>query len=236
MTAGRLSGRIALVTGASRGLGASVARHLAAAGAHLVLVGRTVGALEEIDDEIRSAGGSATLVAQDLNEFDAIDRLGAALYERFQRLDILVGNAGALGTLSPVSHIDPKVWDETFAVNVTANFRLVRSFDALLRRSDAGRAIFVTTGATRAPRAYWGAYGASKAALEYMVLSWAEEVARTSLRVNLVNPGATRTAMRAAAFPGEDPLTLPHPDEIAPVFVDLADPDCRRHGEIVNAQ
>lgn len=236
MTAGRLSGRIALVTGASRGLGASVARHLAAAGAHLVLVGRTVGALEEIDDEIRSAGGSATLVVQDLNEFDAIDRLGAALYERFQRLDILVGNAGALGTLSPVSHIDPKVWDETFAVNVTANFRLVRSFDALLRRSDAGRAIFVTTGATRAPRAYWGAYGASKAALEYMVLSWAEEVARTSLRVNLVNPGATRTAMRAAAFPGEDPLTLPHPDEIAPVFVDLADPDCRRHGEIVNAQ
>lgn len=236
MTAGRLSGRIALVTGASRGIGAAVARRLAAEGAHPVLVARTVGGLEEVDDSIRAAGGSATLVAQDITEFDAIDRLGAAIYERFRRLDILVGNAGTLGVLSPVGHIDPKVWDEAFAVNVTANFRLIRSFDALLRQSDAGRAIFVTTGATRAPRAYWSAYGASKAALEYMVLAWAEEVARTPLRVNLLNPGPTRTAMRAAAMPGEDAQTLPHPDEIAPAFVALADPDCTRHGEIVSAR
>jgi len=234
--AGRLEGRTALVTGASRGIGAAVARLFAREGAHVVALARTVGGLEELDDAIRAEGGSATLVPQDMTDFDALDRLGAALFDRFGSLDVLVGNAGALGTLAPVNHIEPAVWDEAFAVNVTANFRLIRSLDPLLRRSDAGRAVFVTTGATRRPRAYWSAYGASKAALEYMVLAWADEVAKTGLRVNLVNPGATRTAMRAAAFPGEDPGSLPHPDEIAPAFLALAAPDCTRHGEIVEAR
>lgn len=236
MSGGRLEGRTALVTGASRGIGAAVARLFAREGAHVIALARTVGALEELDDAIRDAGGSATLVPQDMTDFDALDRLGAALYDRFGKLDVLVGNAGVLGVLSPVNHIDPKVWDEAFAANVTANFRLIRSLDPLLRQSDAGRAIFVTSGATRAPRAYWGAYGASKAALEYMVLTWAQEVAKTPLRVNLVNPGATRTKMRAAAFPGEDPMSRPHPDEIAPAFLDLATADCKRHGEVIDAQ
>ena len=233
---GRLAGRVALVTGASRGIGAAVARLLAAEGAHIVAAARTVGGLEELDDSIRAAGGTATLVPQDLTDFDAIDKLGAALHERFGRLDVLVGNAGVLGGLSPVNHIEPEVWDEAVAINLTANYRLIRSLDPLLRQSDAGRAVFVSTGATRAPRPYWGTYGATKIALEYLVLTWAAEVAKTSLRVNMVNPGGTRTAMRAAAFPGEDPETLPAPENIAPVFLDLAAPDCTRHGEIVNAQ
>ncbi len=234
--AGRLAGRIALVTGASRGIGAAVARLFAREGAHVVAVARTVGGLEELDDAIRTAGGTATLVPQDLGEFDALDKLGAALHERYGRLDILVGNAGVLGGLTPVNHIEPKVWDEALAINLTANYRLIRSLDPLLRRSDAGRAIFVTTGATRGPRPYWATYGTTKAALEYLVLTWAAELAKTAIRVNLVNPGATRTAMRAAAMPGEDPETLPTPDDIAPVFLDLATPDCTRHGEIVTAQ
>lgn len=232
---GRLAGRVALITGASRGIGAAVARRYAAEGAHVVLIGRTVGGLEEVDDAVKAAGGSATLVPQDLTDYDAIDRLGAALYERFRRLDILVGNAGALGVLSPVPHIEPKLWDETFAVNVTANFRLIRSLDPLLRQSESGRAIFVTTAATKAPRAYWSAYGASKIALEYMVQTWAAEVAKTKLRVNLVDPGATRTAMRAAAFPGEDPETVKPPDALGDLFVDLGAAECKRHGEVVDA-
>ena len=235
-TEGRLAGRIALVTGASRGIGAAVARLFAAEGAHIVAVARTVGGLEELDDAIRAAGGTATLVPQDLREFDAIDKLGAALHERYGQLDVLVGNAGVLGGLTPVSHIEPEVWDEALAINLTANYRLIRSLEPLLRRSDAGRAVFVTTGATRGPLPYWATYGTTKIALEYMVLTWAAEIAKTSIRVNLVNPGATRTAMRAAAMPGEDPETLPSPEEIAPVFLDLATPDCTRHGEIVNAR
>lgn len=233
---GRLAGRIALVTGASRGIGAAVARLFAAEGAHIVALARTVGGLEELDDAIRAGGGTATLVPQDITDFDALDRLGAALHERFGRLDVLVGNAGVLGGLSPVNHIEPKAWDEAVAVNLTANYRLIRSLDPLLRQSDAGRAIFVSTGATRSPRPYWGVYGTTKIALEYIVLTWAAEVAKTNIRVNLVNPGATRTAMRAAAMPGEDPSTLPAPEDIAPAFLDLATPDCTRHGEIVNAQ
>jgi len=233
---GRLAGRVALVTGASRGIGAAVARLFAGEGAHIVAVARTVGGLEELDDAIRAAGGTATLVPQDLQEFDAIDRLGAALHERYGRLDILVGNAGVLGGLTPVSHIEPKAWDEALAINLTANYRLIRSLEPLLRQSDAGRAIFVSTGATRCPRPYWATYGTTKIALEYLVLTWAAEVARTNIKVNLVNPGATRTAMRAAAMPGEDPQSLPAPDDIAPAFLDLATPGCTRHGEIVNAQ
>ena len=231
-----LEGRVALVTGASRGIGAAVARLFAAQGAHIVAVARTVGGLEELDDAISAAGGSATLVPQDLADLDAIDRLGAALHERFGKLDILVANAGVLGVLSPIAHVDPKVWDETMLLNVTVNYRLIRAMEPLLRLSDAGRAIFVTSGASRAPRAYWGPYGTSKAALDYMVGTWAQEVAKTSIRVNLLNPGATRTGMRAAAMPGEDPMNLPAPEDIAPAFLDLASPACTKHGETVNAQ
>jgi len=233
---GRLAGRIAVVTGASRGIGAAVARLLAGEGAHIVAIARTVGGLEELDDAIRASGGTTTLVPQDLTDFEAIDRLGAALYQRYGRLDVLVGNAGVLGGLTPVGHIEPRAWEEALAINLTANYRLIRSLDPLLRQSDAGRAVFVTSGATRRPRPYWATYGTTKIALEYLVLTWAAEVAKTNIRVNLVNPGATRTAMRAAAMPGEDPQTLPTADEIAPAFLELAAPDCARHGEIVNAQ
>ena len=236
MPEGLLEGRVALVTGASRGIGAAVAKLFAAQGAHIIALARTVGGLEELDDAIAAAGGTATLVPQDLADLDAIDRLGAALHERFGKLDILVANAGVLGVLSPIAHVDPKVWDETMLLNVTVNFRLIRSLDPLLRLSDAGRAIFVTSGAARAPRAYWGPYGTSKAALDYMVGTWAQEVLKTNIRVNLINPGATRTAMRATAMPGEDPMTLPAPEDIAPAFLELANPACTKHGEIVNAQ
>jgi len=232
----QLAGRVALVTGASRGIGAAVARRFAAAGAHVVLLARTQGALEELDDEIRAQGGAATLVPLDLREPDSIDQMGLALFQRFGRLDILVGNAAVLGGLSPVGHYAVKDWTEVMAVNVTANWRLIRSFDALLRQSDAGRAIFVTSGVTRGAFPYWGAYTASKAALEAMVRCWAAEVERTSpLRVNLVDPGVVRTRMRAQAFPGEDANLHPAPDAIADVFVELASPQCQRNGEIVQA-
>ena len=230
---GWLAGRIALVTGASRGLGAAVAKCFAAEGAHLVLVARTVGALEELDDAIQALGSSATLVPLDLKEFDQVDRLGAALYERYKKLDILVGNAGMLGTLAPMGHIDPPVWDEVMALNVTANWRLIRSMDPLLRQSDAGRAIFVTSGAGAGVHPYWGAYAASKAALESIVRSYAGEMTKTKVRINLIDPGPVRTAMRAQAFPGEDPMKLRTPDEIAPYFLELALPDCARMGEVV---
>ena len=229
----RLEGRIALITGASRGIGAAVAKRFAAEGAHVVLVARTVGGLEEVDDAIQAAGGSALLVPLDLREFEQIDRLGAALYERYQRLDILVGNAAQLGVLSPLGHIDPPVWEAVMAVNVTANWRLIRSMDPLLRAADAGRAVFVTSGVANGVFPYWGAYAASKAALEMMVRTYAGETAKTRLRVNLLDPGIVRTAMRAQAFPGEDPMTLAHPDEIAGHFVPLASPDCTEHGKIV---
>jgi len=233
-TGGRaLEGRIALITGASRGIGAAVARRFAREGAHLILAARTQGALEELDDEVRAMGGSVTLVPGDLTDFDAIDRMGAAVFERFKRLDILVGNAGALGTLSPLGHIDAKTWDQVMAINLTANWRLIRSFDSLLRLSDAGRAIFVTSGV--GARAYWGAYAVSKAALETLVRIYAAEVAKTNVRVNLLDPGAIRTAMRAQAFPGEDPMTLRPPESITDLFVELARPACTRNGERVEA-
>ena len=236
MPEGLLEGRVALVTGASRGIGAAVAKLFAAQGAHIIALARTVGGLEELDDAIAAAGGTATLVPQDLADLDAIDRLGAALHERFGKLDILVANAGVLGVLSPIAHVEQKDWDETMLLNVTVNYRLIRAMEPLLRLSDAGRAIFVTSGASRAPRAYWGPYGTSKAALDYMVGTWAQEVLKTNIRVNLINPGATRTAMRATAMPGEDPMTLPAPEDIAPAFLELASPTCTMHGEIVNAQ
>ena len=233
---GILSGRVAVITGASRGIGAAIARRFAAEGAHVVLVARTSGGLEEVDDAVRKLGGSATLVPLDLTDFDAIDRLGAALYERFQRLDILVGNAGLLGTLTPIAQVKPKEWQQVLDVNLTANWRLIRSFDPLLRASDAGRAIFVTSGAARGPRAYWGTYAVSKAALEMLVGVYAAETAKTKVRVNLLDPGRVRTGMRARAYPGENPETLPHPDQITDAFLALAGPACAKHGETVFAQ
>lgn len=232
----QLTGNVAVITGASRGIGAAVAKRLAREGAHVVLVARTVGGLEELDDEIRAAGGAATLVPLNLGELDRIDPLGPQLFQRFGRVDILVGNAGLLGTLGPLGHHDPKLWDEVMRVNVSANWRLIRTLDPLLRRAEAGRAIFVTTGATKQAHAYWGAYATSKAALEMMVKTWAAELNETKVRVNLLNPGATRTAMRAQAFPGEDPQTLPTPETIAETFLPLVLPSCTRHGEVVDSQ
>ncbi len=232
---GRLEGRIALITGASRGIGAAVAKRFAREGAHLVLVARTVGGLEEVDDAVRTEGGSATCAPFDLLDYPAIDRLGALLAERHGRLDVLVGNAAMLGGLRPMGHYPPAEWERVLALNLTANWRLIRSFDALLRASDAGRAIFVTSGVARGVFPYWGAYAASKAALESMVQTYAAEVQKTNVRVNLLDPGVVRTAMRAEAMPGEDPMTLPHPDDIAGAFVGLAEPACRRNGEVVAA-
>ena len=230
-----LAGRIALVTGASRGLGAAVAKALAAEGAHPILVARTQGGLEEVDDEIRSLGGSATLMPLDITQYDLVDRMGAAIFERWKKLDILVGNAGLLGGLSPLQHYKPDVWDNTFAVNVTANWRLIRSLDPLLRQSDAGRAVFMTSIAGRLARPYWGAYSVSKAALDMMVKTYAAEVANTPLRVNLFNPNRTRTSMRTEAYPGENPETVKTPDEAARQMIELVLPSCTRNGEIIDA-
>ncbi len=231
-----LAGRIAVITGASRGIGAAVAKRFASEGAHVVLVARTVGGLEEVDDAVRSAGGAATLVPLDLGDLERIDPLGPALFERFSKLDILVGNAGMLGTLGPLAHHDAKLWNEVIKVNVTANWRLIRTLEPLLRLSDAGRAIFVTSGAAHMVQAYWGAYSTTKAALEMMVKTWAAELAKTPVRVNLVSPGPIRTAMRASAFPGEDPNSLRPPEAITDLFVELASPACKRHGEVVLAR
>jgi NAD(P)-dependent dehydrogenase (short-subunit alcohol dehydrogenase family) len=230
---GRLDGRVALITGASRGLGAAAAKVFAREGAHAVLLARTVGGLEEVDDAIRAMGGGATLVPADLADGMAIDRLAAPLLERFGRLDILVGNAATLGRLTPLPHFPPDLWQEVFAINVHANWRLLRALDPLLRASPAGRAIFVTSGITRALAAYWGAYAASKAALEAMIAVYAKEVAKSPLRVNLADPGPMRTRMRALAFPGEDPMQLPPPETIAEKLVPLAEASCTRHGELV---
>lgn len=229
----RLAGRTALITGASRGIGAAVAKRYAAEGAHVVLIARTVGGLEELDDAIKAAGGSATLVPLDLRELDRIDPLGPALYQRFGKLDIMVANAGLLGTLGPLAHHDAKLWNDVMTVNVTANWRLIRTLEPLLRRSDAGRAIFVTSGAAQKAQAYWGAYATTKAALEMMAQTWAAELAKTDVRVNLLSPGPIRTSMRAHAFPGEDPNSLRPPEAITDSFVDLALPSCTRHGEVV---
>jgi NAD(P)-dependent dehydrogenase (short-subunit alcohol dehydrogenase family) len=228
---GRLLGRLALVTGASRGIGAAVARHFAAEGADLVLVARTVGGLEEVDDAVRAAGRRATLVPLDLTDLEAIDRLGHAIAERHGRLDVLVGNAGELGPLTPAPQIAPRDWDRVIAVNLTANWRLIRRMDPLLRRSQAGRAIFVTAEVARAPRPYWGAYAASKAGLEALVRSYAAELANSTVRVNLVDPGRVRTALRARAYPGEDRAALPTPADVTEIFVDLAEAASTRNGE-----
>jgi NAD(P)-dependent dehydrogenase (short-subunit alcohol dehydrogenase family) len=227
-----LADRIALVTGASRGIGYATAVALAKAGAHVVAVARTQGGLEELDDEIRKDGGTATLVPLNLTDFDGIARLGAALHERHAKLDILVGNAGVAGPSSPLGHIDLKPWQDVFAVNVTANFQLVRCMEPLLRQSDAGRAVFVTSGAANKANAYLGPYAASKAALETLVRVWANETASTPLRVNLFSPGAIRTHMRAIVFPGEDPMTLETPDKPAEFIVKMCAPDWTETGKL----
>ena len=232
---GRLAGRIALITGASRGIGAAVALRFAAEGAHVVLVARTVGGLEEIDDRVRRAGGTATLVPLDVTDYAGIDRLRAPLADRWGRLDVLVGNAGILGGLGPLAHVTPERWERVMAVNVTANWRLMRALEPLLRASDAGRAIFVTSGAASGRFAYWAPYAVSKAALEALTRTWAAELARTGVRVNLLDPGIVRTAMRAEAMPGEDPATLAEPHRLGDAFVDLAEPACRSNGEVVYA-
>ena len=206
-------------------------------GAHLVLVARTTAGLEELDDEIQKISGQpATLVPMDLTDYDEIDRMGAALHERFGHLDILVGNAGVLGSLTPLGHIDPKTWDQVMAINLTANWRLVRSLDPLLQRSDAGRAIFVTSTVGAEARAYWAGYAISKAALEMMTRIYAAENEKSRVCANLINPGGTRTGMRAQAMPGEDPLSVKPPEAVTDAFVDLAEPACALNGEIVTCR
>ncbi len=227
-----LDGRIALVTGASRGIGRAVALSLAKEGAHVIALARTVGGLEELDDEIGQAGGSATLVPLDLKDHEGIARLGGALFDRYKKLDILVGNAGILGPLSPLSHVEPKAWDEVMAVNVTANWHLIRCMEPLLRQSDAGRAVFLSSGVSWLPRAYWGPYAVSKAALNAMVRTWAAENLKTSLRANLFTPGPIRTRMRAQAMPGEDPMTLDTPEQVAGKIVELCLPSFTESGKV----
>lgn len=230
--AGRFNGKIALVTGASRGIGYSVALEFAKEGAHVIAVARTDGGLEELDDAIKAEGGTATLVPLDLTDYEGVDRLGAAIYERWGKLDVLIGNAGALGVISPVGHILPKDWHKAIDVNVNANWRLLRSMDPLLKEAEAGRAVFVTSGAAHKCRPYWGPYSVSKAALEALVKTYAAEVANTNVRANLLSPGPMRTAMRAQAMPGEDPETLPHPSEVAPLFLEMAEPGFTANGEV----
>ncbi|MGJ3233183.1 MAG: SDR family NAD(P)-dependent oxidoreductase [Oceanicaulis sp.] len=232
-----LEGRVALVTGASRGIGYSVALKLAEAGAHVIATARTQGGLEDLDDAIEKAGGTATLVPMDVQAPDGIEKLADAVAGRWGKLDVLVVNAGVLGLITPTAQIPAKVWNEVLAVNLIAPARFIRAFEGLLRKSDAGRAVFTTSGVgSRKAKAYWTAYAASKAGLDILVQSWAAEIADTPIRANLVSPGRVRTRMRAKAAPGEDPMSLPHPDDIAPLFVELCSPNETRHGEIVDAQ
>ena len=234
---GVLSGSVALVTGASRGIGAAAAVELARLGAHLILIARTQGGLEETDDAIRSAGGSATLLPLDLREGEKIDAIGPTLFQRFGRLDVLVHAAGVLGKLTPVAHILPADWADVVGVNMAASWRLIGTCDPLLRQAPAGRAVFVTDRRAREPRAYWGPYGATKAAMEHLVLTWAQEVATTSLRVNLFDPGPVATRLRSNAFPGEDKAGLPRPESVAPALAALCLPtETRRSGSVVTAR
>lgn len=229
-----LKDRLALVTGASRGIGRAAALGLAEAGAHVILVARTIGALEELDDEIRRLGSKATLLQLDLTKGDKIDQLGPTIYQRWGKLDILVGNAGMLGPLSPLPHVTEDAWNQVIDLNLSSNWRLLRTLDPLLKRSDAGRVIFVSSGAATGKYAYWGPYAVSKAGLEALAKTYANEVKAADIHVNIINPGPVRTAMRARAFPGENPETLPAPAELAPLFVELASPSCNFSGRIIN--
>jgi NAD(P)-dependent dehydrogenase (short-subunit alcohol dehydrogenase family) len=227
-----LASRIALVTGASRGIGYATALALAKKGAHIIAVARTQGGLEELDDEIRKSGGTATLVPLSLTDFDGTARLGAALHERHGKIDILVGNAATAITSSPLGHIEVKAWTDMMAINVTANFQLIRCMEPLLKQSDAGRAVFITSGAASKALAYMGPYAASKAALDTLVRVWANETASTNMRVNLFSPGPIRTRMRAQVFPGEDPMTLDTPDQVAAFILPMCSPDWTETGKL----
>ena len=229
--------KLALVTGASRGIGASVAKGLAKNGIHVIILARTLGALEEVDDEIRNSGGSSTIVTMDLLDYPAIDRLGASIYERWGKLDILVGNAAILGQLSPIHQYDPKIWDDVIAVNLTANHRLLRSLDPLLRQSDQGRIVFVSSSdIADGSHPYWGAYAVSKAALETMVKIYSTETKQLKLKINMIDPGKTSTALRAAAFPGEDQDKIKRPETLVPHFVTLTSENCTSHGAIIKLE
>ncbi len=232
-----LEGRIALVTGASRGIGRAVAIELGRRGAHVIIQGRVSGALEETDDAIQAAGGAkATILPLNLTQSEKVDGVGPTLFQRFGHLDIFIANAGVLGPLSPLGHVTDKGWDDTIAVNLTANWRLIRTLDPLLKRSSAGRVVFVSSGAASGEKAYWGPYAVSKAGIEALAKSYAAEVANTDIRVNVVNPGPIATQMRAKAMPGEDPATLPTPQDIAPLFAELVDPAETRNGVVVNGR
>ncbi|MCA1438971.1 SDR family NAD(P)-dependent oxidoreductase [Ensifer sp. IC4062] len=227
-----LKDRVALVTGASRGIGYFTALELAKAGAHVIACARTVGGLEELDDAIKAVGGSATLVPFDLADMAAIDKLGGAIHERWGKLDILVANAGVLGTISPIGHVEAKVFEKVMTINVTATWRLIRSVEPLLVKSDAGRALVISSGAAHKCKPFWGPYSASKAAVEALARTWANETQRLSLRILSVDPGPTRTAMRAQAMPGEDPATVPHPSEVAAALMPLLGPDQTETGKL----
>ncbi len=228
-----LKDSVALVTGASRGIGAATAIALVRLGAHVVITARTQGGLEDTDDAIRATGGTATLLPMDLAEQDQVDAIGPSIYQRFGRLDVLVHCAGALGRLTPVAHIMPNDWADVVTVNLAASWRLIRSCDPLLRNAPAGRAVFVTDARARTPLAYWGAYGATKAGMEHLVLTWADELRKTRLRVNLFDPGVVRSRLRTGAFPGEDPATLPRPEDVAPALAALCLPEETRHGAVI---
>ncbi|NML74220.1 SDR family NAD(P)-dependent oxidoreductase [Rhizobium sp. S-51] len=227
-----LKGRIALVTGASRGIGFFTALELAKAGAHVIACARTVGGLEELDDAIKAVGGSATLVPFDLADMNAIDALGASINERWGKLDILVANAGVLGVISPIGHIEAKVFEKVMTINVTATWRLIRSVEPLLVKSDQGRALILSSAAAHKCRPFWGVYSVSKAAVEALARTWAGETQRLPLRIVSIDPGATRTAMRAQAVPGEDPSTVPHPSEVAAKLLPLCGPDLTETGKL----
>ena len=228
-----LAGSVALVTGASRGLGAATAVELARQGAHVVIVARTQGGLEEVDDAIRVAGGGATLLPLDLKDGGQVDAIGPSLHQRFGRLDVVVHCAAVLGRLTPASHITMQDWDDAVGVNLHASLRLIRTCEPLLRQAPAGRAVFVTDARVREPLAYWGTYGATKAAMEHLVLTWAQELRITRVRANLFDPGVFRSRLRTAAFPGEDPAALPAPEDVAPALVALCLPEEERNGEVV---
>ena len=227
----RLEDKIILVTGASRGIGRAVAVEAAKHGAEVIITGRTTGALEEVDDEIKNLGSNAVIVELDQTDLQAIPRLAAAIGSRWGRLDGFVANAGQLGQLSPMAHTDPEIFERTMMVNLTSIFHMIQAFDGLLRSSNAGRSVLVTSGASVGARPFWGGYAVSKAGLDSLGRAWAAESEQTNMKINLLDPGGTRTAMRAAAFPGEDPMTLPSAEEIATVFVDLLADDCPHHGE-----
>ena len=232
----KLSGRITLITGAARGIGAAVAERFAFEGAHLILVSKSQSGLEALDDKIKSIGGNATLVPLDLVNGSNIDDMAAAISKRFGKIDILIGNAAILGQLSPMSHYTPEMWEEVFKVNLHANWRLIRDFEQLLRESDAGRALFVTSGIANIPRAYWGPYSSSKAALEKMIKDWAMELQNTSVKVNIIDPGPINTHMRKQAYPGEDPKKNLDPKEITDLFLELTSSSCTKNGELIKAQ